>query len=80
MAQQITYLLTAHTRLPLAQIPTRGDGERVRTSRSAPLPLRLDPLSLTGGGWADAFADQDTAAEDLRGLIHAAFKTVADGA
>lgn len=53
MAQQLNYLLGAYGRLPLAQLPSNNGGERIRTSRSAPLPLRLDPLSLTAAGHAD---------------------------
>lgn len=43
-------------RLPLAQLPaaTGLGGDRVRTSKTAPLPLRLDALSLTAGGTGEA--------------------------
>lgn len=55
MTEQLAYLQVAHRRLPLAQIPTRsGDQEKVRATRSAPLPLRLDPLSLTADGRDDS--------------------------
>ncbi len=50
---QLTYLLAAHRQLPVAQIPVKGGGEKVRTSKSAPLPLRLDPLSLGADGAPD---------------------------
>ncbi len=54
MGEQLAYLQTAHRRLPVAQIPTRGgDQQKVRATRTAPLPLRLDPLSLTADGRDD---------------------------
>lgn len=50
MHDELAYLLPALRALPLAMVPGRGGGEKVRTSRSAPLPLRVDPLSLAAGG------------------------------
>jgi hypothetical protein len=51
--EQLAYLAAAPRRLPLALVRGQGGGEKVATSKSAPLPLALDPLSLTAGGRLD---------------------------
>lgn len=59
ITEQLGYLLAAHRQLPVAQVPAKGgETDRVRSSKSAPLPLRLDPLSLGAAG-----ADESDVAE-----------------
>lgn len=67
MAGQLGELPELERRLPLAQVRAQGVGERVSGSRSAPLPLRIDPLSLTAGDprVADWTVDQADQSGDL---------------
>jgi hypothetical protein len=51
--EQLEYLAVANKRMPLALVRGAGGGEKVRTSKTAPLPLNLGPLSLTAAGRTD---------------------------
>lgn len=50
MLGQLAELPDLLERLPLAMVPGPGGGERVAATRTPPLPVRLDALTLTAGG------------------------------
>lgn len=54
MAELLSAVPDILRRLPLAMLPGQGGGERVSSTREAPLPLRLAALNLAAGGSDDA--------------------------
>lgn len=63
LREQLAFLTEGVNRLTYALVPGPGGGEKVSTSKEAPLPLRLSALTLLAGGsrWPmRAYADDQT--------------------